>query len=136
MDRVMEYPLTLALGRLTMARRRCEVWKHSASEAGFALVRGIDAAREMARRTFPPHPGHLGTALERAATLGEPYHRRFSGGRNWPRRPHRAVVVRPGEAVLALRVFVARIAPASAAFLGHRVGCITVQEAAIALVLV
>jgi hypothetical protein len=46
------------------------------------------------------------------------------------------VVGRHGEDVLALLVCVAGIAPASAAFVGHRGGPLTVQDAEIELVLV
>jgi hypothetical protein len=109
MDRFIEQTLSYPLHVLLMARILLDVGDHACIEHALAMVRGIKASIEIQRGSSKLQTDRLGHPLQGFETLRQQHHVRRMDGRHREWRPHIAMVVRDGNDLLALLVFVTRV---------------------------
>jgi hypothetical protein len=117
MDGGVEQPLPPALGVLAVARILGDVGDQASIENALPIVHGIKTAIEVQVGASEVQPDLLGHLLQGVQALRQQHHIGFIDGSNRQGSQDIAVVVYDRDNLLALLVFVARVANAIAPFL-------------------
>src|SRR5215510_10797818 len=117
MDHCVEQPFVSTLGTLAVTRIHLDLGDHTGIENALTIVSGIKAAIEINIGTSEVQPDLFGHLLQRFQALREQDHVRLVDGSHGERCSHVAMIIGDGNDLLALLVFVARVANAIAPFL-------------------
>jgi hypothetical protein len=117
MDGGIEQPLSPALHVLSIARILFDVWDHASIEDTLTIVRGIKASVEIQIGSSEVQTDRFGHSLQGFQSLWQQDHIRLIDGSHWAWRDDIAMVVGHGDNLLALLMFVARVANAIPPFL-------------------
>src|SRR5271157_848160 len=134
MNSGIEQPLPPTLRGLPIARVFLDVRYETRVEDRFAIVRGVEPAIQVEVGTLKVQIRESGHALQTVQPLWQEHRICFVDWCDGNRRQHESVVVDDREDFFALLVFVAGIADPIAAFLGHGVGAIAMQDTEIEVV--
>src|SRR5208283_1141042 len=130
----IEQPLPPTLRGLPIAWVFLDVRYETRVEDRFAIVPGVEPAIQVEVGPLKVQIRESGHALQRVQPLWQEHRICFVDWCDGNRRQHESVVVDDREDFFALLVFVAGIADPIAAFLGHGVGAIAMQDTEIEVV--
>src|SRR5271166_2850964 len=130
----IEQPLPPTLRGLPIARVFLDVRYETRVEDRFAILRGVEPAIQVEVGTLKVQIRESGHALQAVQPLWQEHRICFVDWCDGNRRQHESVVVDDREDFFALLVFVAGIADPIAAFLGHGVGAIAMQDTEVEVV--
>src|SRR5262245_42433891 len=116
MEHGIEQPLAPTLGALAVARILWEVGNHTGRQDPLPLVRRIQAARQLERGPAENPPALLRHLFERRQACREPDPVGLLPRSHRARRSDVALRIDDGNALVALLLFVARVAPPIAPF--------------------
>src|SRR5882724_640259 len=116
MESFVEQPLAPTLSGFAMARVLCDIRNHARIEDHLPIARGINAAIEVEIRAFQYEARLFCYVRQCVQTIWKQDHSRFIDWSDWAWCEHLAILVRNGDDVLALLVFVPRVPNAIAPF--------------------